>query len=180
MAMKLGDNTAKSQGRITLNPMVHLSLWGSVMMLLFGFGFAKPVPVNPYNFNRKISRKVGMAITSFAGPLSNLLLAYIALCILRLLNLTGTLYLIVNMIVLLNIGLAVFNLIPIPPLDGSRILLLILGERQYFKLMQYETYFFVGLMLLIALGSLTGITAAIQGFVLLILNFLSGWCELIN
>jgi Zn-dependent protease len=74
----------------------------------------------------------------------------------------------------------VFNLIPIPPLDGSRILLLILGERQYFKLMQYEMYFFVGLMMLISLGSLTGVTVAVREAVLLILNFLSGWCDLIN
>lgn len=139
----LGDDTAKNQGRISLNPAKHISLWGALFMLFVGVGAAKPVPIDARNFKKP---KVGMAISSLAGPVSNLILAYISMLIYRVLyivcGMNGyewdfVLYLF-SYGAVLNIGLAVFNLLPIPPLDGSRILTLILPEDKYFGIMKYE------------------------------------------
>ena len=153
VASKLGDNTARNQGRITLNPMKHLDLFGSIAMIVVGFGWAKPVSINPRNFKNK---KAGMAISSLAGPVSNGLLAYIVLIItkvvfyLGLMNNfdTGVLNEILSYIIMLNIGLGIFNLLPIPPLDGSRIATLFLPTKTYFKIMQYEQYIFIGVIIL--------------------------------
>ncbi len=153
VASKLGDNTARNQGRITLNPMKHLDLFGSIAMIVVGFGWAKPVSINPRNFKNK---KAGMAISSLAGPVSNVLLAYIVLIItkvvfyLGLMNNfdTGVLNEILSYIIMLNIGLGIFNLLPIPPLDGSRIATLFLPTKTYFKIMQYEQYIFIGVIIL--------------------------------
>ena len=165
-ANKLGDPTATYQGRNTLNPFKHLDLMGSICILLTGFGWAKPVPVNTRNF-RKVTPRTGFALTSLAGPLANLILSIIMLIFTKI-----TLYayfmvesavvqtilsnanFIFSTIVSVNIGLAVFNLLPVPPLDGSRILLVILPERTYFKLMQYEQYIFIGLLVLMVTGIL--------------------------
>ena len=160
-AHKLGDDTAKWNGRLTLNPLAHLDPIGSLMILAFGIGYAKPVPVNPYNF-RKCSRKTGMALTALAGPLSNLLMAAISMGIFRLIYTFTTSYtvlmyanlVLLNMIVPINIGLAVFNLLPIPPLDGSRIFGAILPDKwtawvdQHFQIVQ------LALLLLIFTGAL--------------------------
>ena len=118
VASKLGDNTAKYQGRITLNPMKHLDLFGSIAMLLVGFGWAKPVPINPRNFKNP---KAGMAISSLAGPVSNILLAMIAMIIYKVLfylSIYNSLNLdaLINVfwyVTILNIGLGIFNLLPI-------------------------------------------------------------------
>lgn len=168
VASKLGDNTARNQGRITLNPMKHLDLFGSIAMLFVGFGWAKPVQINPRNFKNP---KVGMAISSLAGPVSNIILAYILLIVLRVLNFVGftkgldfsNLMQIFQIMVLLNIGLAIFNLLPIPPLDGSRIATLFLPQQTYFKIMQYEQYIFIGLIVLMYSGVLTGPILFLQG-----------------
>lgn len=161
VAVKLGDNTPRYEGRLSLNPFAHLDLIGSLCILLFGFGWAKPVRVNPYNFRNP---KRDMAIVALAGPLSNIFLALISLL---LYNLVIVLYL--NMlaveaflyvasffywIAFINVSLATFNLIPIPPLDGSRILSVVLPDRTYYKLMQYERYFFWGVIILLWLGIL--------------------------
>jgi len=155
-ASKLGDNTARNQGRITLNPMKHLDLFGSLAMIVVGFGWAKPVQINPRNFKNP---KVGMALSSLAGPMSNVLLAFILMVIFRVLlffNLDiGSFYDVLIIMMSLNIGLAVFNLLPIPPLDGSRIATLFLSQRTYFKIMQYEQYIFIGLFVLIYTGILS-------------------------
>ena len=158
-AYKLGDNTAKSMGRLNLSPLSHLDPIGALCLFLFGFGWARPVPVNPGNFAVG-KRKSGMVITSLAGPLSNLLVAFVAVFLLNLVYLvplgseveatilsviTTMLYILISM----NIGLAVFNFIPIPPLDGSKILSAVLPPRTYFKLMQYEQYGFIILIILI-------------------------------
>lgn len=159
-ANKLGDRTAEYQGRLTLNPVAHLDLFGSLSMLLFGFGWAKPVPVNPNNFNN-VSYKKGMAITSLAGPLSNIIMAYISLVVMKILFYTGVISAygnietIVSYMILVNLVLAVFNLLPIPPLDGSKILALILPDRHYYRLMQYERYFFIVLIALMFSGILS-------------------------
>lgn len=121
VAYAFGDSTAKNAGRLTLNPLAHLDPFGSLMVLLAGFGWAKPVPVNPYALNRKS----GMMWVSAAGPLSNFLLALIAGLILRVLPAVTALswlrYFLVHFAVV-NISLGVFNLIPLPPLDGSKVL----------------------------------------------------------
>lgn len=158
MAEKLGDSTGRLSGRITLSPFSHLSLMGTIMLVLFGFGYAKPVPVNIRNFKK---RKLYMGITALAGPLSNLLLAVIFIIIGYICALfapTGPVdaasvadiaaMFFVN-VGYYNICLAVFNLIPFPPLDGSRILTMFLPDKLYYRLMQYERYFFYALFALL-------------------------------
>jgi Zn-dependent protease len=165
-----GDNTAKNFGRLTMNPLKHLDPVGAIMMLLLGFGWAKPVPINTRNFR---SFKKNLAFVSIAGPLSNLFIALVS-CILLFLSskILGTEiyyhsgYLFYNpetmtafknmvitffyLFVVLNVGLAIFNLIPIPPLDGSRILSVALPSRlaySYNRIEQYTRYIFLGIVL---------------------------------
>ena len=140
MAEKLGDPTGRLKGRISLNPMDHLSLMGTVMLFVFGFGYAKPVPVNPRRFKNP---KAGMALTALAGPLSNVLMAFVFM---MLRGVSTILYVRTELLFAdvaqsffffaaqINISLAVYNLIPIPPLDGSRIINLIIPSKYYFKI----------------------------------------------
>ena len=138
-AYALGDPTAKRQHRLSLNPLHHIDWLGLAMLMLAGFGWAKPVPVNPYFFKKP---KSGMALTALAGPVSNFLLALLALVALRFfLPVLGGASLLNQFLLecaILSIGLGVFNLIPIPPLDGSKVLGALLPARQYEMLLRYE------------------------------------------
>ena len=157
-AYRLGDPTAKNMGRLTLNPIKHLDLIGALCMVLFHFGWAKPVPIDPRYFKKP---KRGFALTALMGPVCNLVLAFLsagayllAYALLRdVIFESETVFLIAKNALLflsvfhsVNLGFAIFNLIPIPPLDGSRLLSVILPEKQYFSLMKYERYIFFGLL----------------------------------
>lgn len=156
----LGDPTAKSKHRLSLNPLRHIDWLGLAMMFFVGFGWAKAVPVDPRYFKKP---KEGMAVTALAGPVSNLLLAVVALFICKAIYLYAPysigMELFFNFLLYsvapLSIGLGLFNLLPIPPLDGSKVLGVLLPDRLYFSLMRYERY---GMLLLIAL-SYFGVTS---------------------
>ena len=177
-AYKLGDNTARNLGRLSLNPLHHLDLFGVLCMMLFHFGWAKPVPINARNFRKP---KRDFALTALAGPLANITLAFLAtplyLLVFRLL-LKGTsaeflfsvLYntlLFIQYFVIINLGLGVFNLIPLPPFDGSRIAYIFMPPKAYFGIMKYERYIMIGMIALLYLGVLDGpldiITDAVLG-----------------
>ena len=155
VANKLGDPTARYQGRLTFNPLAHVDYIGAFSIIVFGFGWAKAVPVNMGNFKNP---RRDMAITALAGPVSNLLMALVCNIIVCLfVYVIGfksiVLYYIVmffNYISQISVSLAVFNLIPIPPLDGSRIISAFLPPRIYYNLMRYERYFFMLLIVLMA------------------------------
>ena len=184
VAYRLGDPTAHSMGRLTLNPLKHLDLFGFLSMILLGFGWAKPVPVNARYFKNP---KRDMALTGLAGPLSNLLLAlvfavamksfYLALPYLPIPNTTvstmlGFFHDFLFYGIYLNVAFAIFNLLPVPPMDGSRLLFAVLPSPLYFKIMRYEQYIYIGMILLLALGVITPIisyltNAVVRGIFLL-------------
>lgn len=158
VAYRLGDSTAKDRGRLTLNPIKHLDVMGLLMMLVFHVGWAKPVPVNMYNFKNP---KRGMAVTALAGPVSNLVIAVVFMLLfgaayIPLSFSTAGLYFLdmLRLTAYFSLGLAVFNLIPIPPLDGSKVLFSLLSDEGYYKLMRYERYGSILMLLLVATGVL--------------------------
>ncbi len=166
VAYKMGDPTARSLGRLTLNPLKHLDPIGFICMVLFGFGWAKPVPINSRYFKKP---RLGMALTAIAGPASNLLLAFIFTALLKVFTLVAPLVpvtsefvfnllmfsqILLELGVYLNISLAVFNLLPIPPLDGSKIVYMFLPQKILYKVLKYERYISIGLLFLLAFGFL--------------------------
>ncbi len=162
-AYLLGDKTAKYSGRLSLNPIRHMDLMGTICMVLFGFGWASPVPVNPQYFKNP---KGGMSLVGLAGPVSNFLMAFVFAVfygVLYKMAFQGgiepnTISLFFNEFLwsamLLNVGLGIFNLIPFPPLDGSKILAYFLPNKWYYKLMEYERFAMPILMILLFFGVL--------------------------
>lgn len=171
----MGDDTPKVYRRLTLNPFKHLDVIGAICLALFHFGWAKPVPINPHNYKNK---KLGVVIVSLAGPISNLILAFLA-TVVWIVFAAGNYYLIfaMQMLAFLNLGLAVFNLIPIPPLDGSRIVSVFLSERarnKYNSIEKYGVIFIFIICLIPVLGSLFtaildfGVKGILKGYIFII------------
>lgn len=161
-AWRLGDDTAALAGRLTMNPLAHLDPIGSIAFLIGGIGWARPVPINPARFHRRISIKKGMMLTSLAGPSANLLLSAVSLILLFItdtaLRTAGSqsMLLTVAWQILLffygyNVILAGFNLLPVPPLDGFKIFGSVLPDRVYFRLMSYERYIGIVFLVLVLL-----------------------------
>lgn len=170
-AYKLGDSTAKAMGRLTLNPLAHIDLFGTVLMPLillimtsgqFVFGYAKPVPVNPRNFRHM---RQGMAISAAAGPGTNLLLAIASVVLLKIILFTSGMLpaevistvikpvaMMLTASVSVNIVLAVFNMIPIPPLDGGRVLMGLLPYKYSQSIERIEPYGFIIVLILLVTG----------------------------
>lgn len=155
VAYRLGDNTAKNMGRLTLNPIKHIDIMGLIMMVLFKFGWAKPVPVDMRNFR---SPKRDMAITALAGPVSNLLITIVFLFLygffypLNSDGFAGTVLQMIYTTAYISAALAIFNLVPIPPLDGSKVLFSLMSDEAYYKLMKYERYGMILLMVVLFSG----------------------------
>lgn len=157
---KLGDPTPSRDGRLTLNPMAHLDLFGTICMVVFHFGWAKPVQINSQYYK---NRKLGTVLVSLAGPCMNFILALIGTILIALLPET-IFSLFLYYFVSINTSLGVFNLIPIPPLDGSKVLGAVLPEEIYFGYMRYEQYGMFLLMILLMTGVLTPILTVLVNF----------------
>jgi len=179
IGVKLGDNTPRWQGRYTLNPFAHIDYFGALCIILFGFGWAKPVQINHNNLENP---KRDMAFIALAGPVSNILVALIALIFLNAVLLIsgiaalGVLSYLASFfffVAEINVYLAVFNLIPVPPLDGSRILTSFLPYKTYYTIMRYERYIYFGLIAVLYLGWLDLPLNFLSSYVLGFLNNLA-------
>ena len=165
VSYKQGDPTARNLGRITLNPLKHFDIMGFICMVLFRVGWAKPVPVNPRYYKNP---RRGMAITAAAGPVSNIIMAFIGVIGYELVGLMlisfremntayyicVTIYMFFQVFASLNVFLAIFNLIPVPPFDGSRIAYIFMPPKAYFGIMKYERYIMIGMIAILWLGVL--------------------------
>lgn len=167
---KLGDPTPRVEGRLSVNPFKHLDLLGTLALIFFGFGWAKPVSVNPRYYE---NQKAGMVKVALAGPLMNFFVAFVCLFIMVLIDRNITNSTIVSYFTNLlyftaaiNIGLGVFNLIPIPPLDGSKVVAAILPSKLYFSYMRFEMYGSLIIILLLYMGVFNGILVSLRGTIM--------------
>lgn len=176
IAVKLGDDTPRLRGRLTINPMAHIDKRGALMIFLFGFGYAKPVEIRMRKFKKP---KRDMAIVALAGPFCNILQGLVLLFVYNALYHFGSANDNIMMVYMgmfffyaavININLAVFNLLPIPPLDGSRLATALLPAKYYYKIMQYERYIMIGLFVLLFTGILSTPLTFISGAVLSLLD----------
>lgn len=158
-AYRLGDDTAKKAGRLTLNPFAHLDIFGTLALFVFGFGWARPVPVDPGKLKKP---RRDMALISFAGPLMNVFIAFVLMIVVKILlafagGNSQMAYVFIDVlysVLWINISLAVFNLLPVPPLDGSEILGSLFPWKIRVKLRKFEKYFYIALILALYLGFL--------------------------
>lgn len=168
-AYKMGDPTARNLGRLTLNPIKHLDPFGCLIMLIAGYGWAKPVPINTRYFK---NQKKGMALTALAGPATNLALGLAGVLTYRIISLVASigsvnyaishneglynlflaLFLLLQTFTLYNFSFALFNMIPIPPFDGSRVMFAFLPDKYYFGIMRYERYIMIALLIFMTVG----------------------------
>ncbi len=189
VAKKCGDYTAESSGRLTLNPFSHVDPVGAILLLLTGFGWAKPVPINP---NAMRNPRKGVIWTSLAGPLSNLLAAFVSLIVLRVLycipipagnialyNVLSSVATVFNCFVGVNIGLAVFNLIPVPPLDGSNVLIQFLPTRAVIWIQRNHMVISVVFFVLIVSSALNIPISWVSNQIFHLFYFLTNWIELL-
>ena len=176
IAVKLGDDTPRLRGRLTINPMAHIDKRGALMIFLFGFGYAKPVEVRMRKFKKP---KRDMALVALAGPVSNILQSLVLLFIYNALYHFGSANDNIMMVYMgmfffyaavINVNLAVFNLLPIPPLDGSRLATALLPSKYYYKIMQYERYIMIGLFVLLFTGILSTPLSLLSSAVISLLN----------
>ena len=174
-AYKMGDSKAKNLGRLTFNPFAHLDLFGTIMLFLFGIGYANPVPVQTRNFRNP---KKGMIVTALAGPGSNLLMAFVFICLYYIVLLlpqnlaVSFIAYFFDFAATVNVSLAVFNLLPIPPLDGSKVIGFLIPSKTYFKILQYERYIMIALLLLLFTGVLNMPIALISDLLMKVISFL--------
>ncbi len=155
VAYLLGDNTAKDAGRLSLNPLAHLDPLGAILLFVTGFGWAKPVPINPFYFKGNRSR--GVMLVSVAGPLSNILLAFILAMLIPLaVKFNMSLAQIIASAIYLNIYMAIFNLLPIPPLDGSKILAGLIPKGAAYKYLSVMDKYGMILLLVLAISNVFG------------------------
>lgn len=171
----MGDFTPRMTGRLTLNPMAHIDPIGLIMLLVVRFGWAKPVMINARNFR---NWRQGELLVALAGPMANLLVAFISLLAMAVLFKLGMfsegVRLVLSMMVLFNINFAIFNMLPLPPLDGSKVLMVLLPDRLAYKLMSLERYSFIILIFLMMTPFLTMILIPLQRLVLSVFNLIIG------
>lgn len=176
-AYLMGDNTAKYSGQLTLNPLERLDIWGTLCLLFFRFGWAKPIPINPANFR---NQKKGIIVVSLAGPMANFALALVCGILCAILQkfayatkIAEFFYMILLYAQAMNVGLMVFNLIPIPPLDSSKVLMEFLPYRYRYRMYQLERYSGIVLLILVWTRMLTPVLNTMAGWVYAIIGLIT-------